>query len=65
MFVPNGDLDGNYTVFGRMTKGFDVLAKIARIDPQSPEQQPKPDKIVEAKVLRKRPHEYVVKKTGE
>ena len=35
MFAPNGDLDGNYTVFGRMTKGFDVLAKIAHFDPQS------------------------------
>ena len=36
-----------------------VLAKIQRIDPQDPKPGVKADTIVEAKVLRKREHEYV------
>jgi cyclophilin family peptidyl-prolyl cis-trans isomerase len=64
MFAPNNQLDGNYTVFGRVIKGFEVLAKIQRRDPQKPD-QPAPDKIVKAEVLRKRPHKYEVKKLAE
>lgn len=56
-FVPTRHLDGRHTVFGRVVKGLDVLAKIQRRDPQDDE-APKPDKILEAKVLRKRPHPY-------
>jgi cyclophilin family peptidyl-prolyl cis-trans isomerase len=65
MFAPNGSLDGNYTVFGRVVKGFDVLAKIQRRDPSSRDEQADPDKIVEAKVLRKRAHAYTVKQAAE
>ena len=50
-------LDGIHTVFGRVVKGFDVLSKLQRRDPSQPG-QPAPDKIIEAKVLRKRDHEY-------
>jgi len=63
-FIPTDFLDGKHTVFGRVIKGFDVLAKIQRRDPDKSD-QPDPDKIIEAKVIRKRPHEYTVKKTGE
>jgi cyclophilin family peptidyl-prolyl cis-trans isomerase len=63
MFVPKKDLDGRYTVFGRMIQGFDVLAKLQRTDPDQPARVV-PDKIREAKVVRKRPHEYAVKKAG-
>jgi cyclophilin family peptidyl-prolyl cis-trans isomerase len=63
MFVPKPSMDGKYTVFGRMLQGFDVLSKLQRIDPNRPARV-MPDKILEAKVLRKRPHEYEVKKTG-
>jgi cyclophilin family peptidyl-prolyl cis-trans isomerase len=64
MFMPNNQLDGKYTVFGRMTKGFEVLAKIRRRNPAEPD-PPAPDKIIKAEVLRKRPHKYEVKKVAE
>jgi len=61
-FRPTHHLDGKHTVFGRVLKGMDVLAKLQRRDPEKPE-GPQPDKILEAKVLRKRNHPYEVKKT--
>ena len=64
MFAPNSQLDGNYTVFGRVVKGFEVLAKIQRRNPEEPDQPP-PDKIIKAEVLRKRPHKYEVKTLPE
>jgi cyclophilin family peptidyl-prolyl cis-trans isomerase len=59
-FIPTRQLDGKHTVFGRITKGFDVLAKIQRRDPEDKQRAAEitPDKIVEAKVLRKRNHPY-------
>ena len=63
-FVPTVSLDGHHTVFGRVVKGMDVLAKIQRRDPEDQE-APRPDKIIEAKVLRKRAHEYVPKKVEQ
>ena len=61
MFAPAKSLDGGYTVFGRILNGYDVLAKLKRRDPDKPD-APSPDKILEAKVIRKRSHEYVPKK---
>ena len=63
-FLPTSGLDGRHTAFGRVIKGLDVLHKLQRRDPQHPN-PPKPDKIVEAKVLRKREHEYVPTKLPE
>ncbi|MCL2743686.1 MAG: peptidylprolyl isomerase [Planctomycetaceae bacterium] len=63
-FVPTYFLDREtrppgHTVFGRVVEGIEVLAEIQRIDPLDEKRMmPPPDKIVEAKVLNKRNHEY-------
>ena len=51
-------LDGKHTVFGQVIKGEDVLDKLRRVDPGNPDPESKPDKIVEATVVRKRDHKY-------
>ena len=56
-FLPTAHLDGRHTAFGRVTAGLDVLARLQRRDPMAPN-PPQPDRILEAKVLRKRDHEY-------
>jgi cyclophilin family peptidyl-prolyl cis-trans isomerase len=56
-FVPTSHLDGMHTVFGRVVDGFDVLAKLQRIEIE-PGTTGTPDKIVKATVLSKRPHKY-------
>jgi peptidylprolyl isomerase len=43
MFVPNGDLDGNYTVVGRVISGMSAVDAIAPGEPP-----PEPTKIVKA-----------------
>jgi cyclophilin family peptidyl-prolyl cis-trans isomerase len=63
-FLPTPHLNKKHTVFGRVIEGFDVLTKIQRRDPQA-ESPPEPDVIEKAEVLRKRDHEYTVKKVGE
>jgi cyclophilin family peptidyl-prolyl cis-trans isomerase len=60
-FRPTHHLDGKHTAFGRVVKGIEVLAKLQRRDPEKPDGS-EPDKIVEAKVLRKRNHPYEPKK---
>ncbi len=58
-FLPTSHLDGKHTAFGRVIEGFDVLSKLQRRDPA---RGGPADKIVEAKLLRARDHEYVPKK---
>ena len=71
MFRPSGpiagyDLNGKHCVFGRIIDGMGVLAKIHRTENEKGEPtHGENDKIVEAKVLRKRDHEYKVVKAGE
>jgi len=62
-FVPTPLLDGRHTVFGRVIQGMEVLSDIQRRDPQSAD-PPDPDKILQAKVLRKRDHPYLPQKAG-
>jgi len=58
-FRPTSHLNGKHTVFGRVIDGFDVLTKLKQRDPDQPGVEAvEPDKILEAKVLRKRDHEY-------
>ncbi len=67
-FLPAQHLDGHQTVFGRVVRGMEVLSKLQRRDPPSqlslqinPLQNvvpPPADKILTAKVLRKRDHPY-------
>lgn len=57
-FLPTTHLDGRHTAFGRVIEGWDVLAKLQRINPQSPNPNLKPDIIEKATLLRKRNHEY-------
>lgn len=62
-FVPTPQLNGKHTVFGRVTEGLDVLAKITRRDPSDPAQMGiQPDKIVKAEVVSKRDHKYLPNK---
>ena len=56
-FVPTPHLNGRHTGFGRVIKGFDVLAKINRTE-QSGDEKPVLDKILTMEVIRKRDHEY-------
>jgi cyclophilin family peptidyl-prolyl cis-trans isomerase len=63
-FLPTGHLNGKHTVFGRVIKGVELLPDIQVRDPQTPN-PPKPDRIIDAKVLRKRNHPYQPKKTAE
>lgn len=63
-FLPTAHLDGQHTAFGRVVEGMDVLQKIKRRDPDK-EDAPEPDKIIEAKVLNKRPHDYIPTKSGQ
>jgi cyclophilin family peptidyl-prolyl cis-trans isomerase len=56
-FRRTSHLDGQHTVFGRVIEGVEVLAELQRRDPDE-RVKPEPDKIIEAKVVRKRDHEY-------
>jgi len=60
-FRPTHHLDGKHTVFGRVIKGMEVLGKLQRRNPDDPDAA-EPDKILQAKVLRKRNHPYEPKK---
>lgn len=56
-FIPTSHLNGKHTVFGRVIDGMEVLGDLQRRNPQEPNQPP-PDKILKAEVLRDRGHEY-------
>ena len=65
-FTDDNKPTSGHTVFGRVVSGFDVLAKIQRRDPRRPQDQDvRPDRILEATVIRKRNHPYKPKKVGE
>ena len=51
-FADAGFLDGQYTVFGKVVSGMDIVDKIKKGDPQSGA-VPDPDKIISAKIAYK------------
>ena len=57
-FLATPHLDGKHTAFGRVIDGMDVLASLAKVDPQNPDPSLQPSQIVKATVLRKRDHAY-------
>ena len=60
-FRPTPHLDGKHTAFGRVIEGMEVLGDLQRRDPTQPNQPP-PDQIIKAEVLRDRGHEYKFEK---
>jgi len=48
-FADAGFLDGQYTIFGKVVAGMDVVNKIKKGDPQTGS-APDPDKIISAKI---------------
>ena len=64
-FKPAPGLDGQHTVFGRVIEGYEALANLQRIDPERPNPNVQPDRIVRATVVRDRGHHYSVKKVGD
>ena len=57
-FKPTPFLNGKHTVFGQVVQGMDVVDRFTRIDPEKPNPYVQPDRIIEARVLRKRNHPY-------
>lgn len=58
-FVPTTHLNGKHTVFGRVIEGMGAVSKFKRANPeQARSGGADADKIIEAKVIRKREHEY-------
>jgi cyclophilin family peptidyl-prolyl cis-trans isomerase len=67
-FKPLQHLDGQHTVFGRVVRGLEVLSKLQtripldplqnQINPHRQQEVPPADKILKARVLRKRNHSY-------
>jgi len=51
MFAPNSGLDGQYTIWGRVISGMDVVDKIKRGDPARNGQVSNPDRLIRAKVV--------------
>jgi len=54
MFTPAPQLDGKYTVFGRVTKGMEVISSFQRVDSRNLEDSHtavQADRILSARVL--------------
>lgn len=60
-FMPSPQLEGQSTVFGRVVRGLEVLAKLQRCGGDLFSSNVRPDKIITARVLRKRNHDYTPK----
>lgn len=66
-FLPTPHLNNDYTAFGRVIHGMDVLANLERIDPDKKDKKEGeaegiPDELIEIEILFKRDHEYIPNK---
>ena len=59
--TPRPDLDQRHTVFGKVTKGTEVVDKIAAVPTEANDRPKEQVKIEAVKVLSKRDHPYVVR----
>lgn len=57
-FLATPHLDGQHTAFGRVIEGMDSVANLEKMNPEAPNPNMQPSKIVKATVVRKRDHEY-------
>lgn len=57
-FMPSPQLEGQSTVFGRVVRGLEVLSKLQRRGDDPLSSNVRPDRIITARVLRKRNHDY-------
>jgi cyclophilin family peptidyl-prolyl cis-trans isomerase len=66
--MPLEQLNGQYTAFGRVVSGIEVLSNLTRVDPNAKEDESEPkgmvDEVIEISVLSKRDHEYTPNKVG-
>ena len=57
--------NGNFTVFGRVIEGMDAISYLTRLNPSEKSEKNKvvlpPDRVISAKVIRKREHDYRVR----
>lgn len=66
--IRNPEMDGEFTAFGRVTKGIELVAAITKIDPDESKEKKKekpkqiPDEILEVEITSKRDHEYLPNK---
>lgn len=68
LLLPISVEKGNLTVFGRVIEGMDAISYLTRLDPgekKKGEVLSPPDRIIEARVLRKRDHDYEVEYVPE
>jgi cyclophilin family peptidyl-prolyl cis-trans isomerase len=61
-YMPAPNLNGQYTAFGRVVQGIEVVGNLAQVNPDEKKKEGAApvvlDEIIEAKVVRKRNHEY-------
>lgn len=62
--LTGGGLETDMPVFGRVIEGMEVVSRLQRAEPFTKLKQASPDKILEARVIRKRDHEYFPEAVG-